>query len=125
MARLTNPDLAHPPGREERIAEVQRGPRSADRSEDRDIVITHVWFEATPRVFALPPARPLPVRLKPYETWETWLELEAIPSTIQDNLFGMARVRLSTGQVISSVENVGVPERGFVPGGPINTVDDK
>ena len=91
-------------------------------SEDQDIVITHVWFEATPRVFALPKDRPLPVRLKAAETWETWVEGRSLPSAIQDNPFGMARVRLSTGQVIRSVENVDVPERGFVPGGPITSL---
>jgi TIR domain len=94
-------------------------------SEDRDIVITHVWFEATPCVFALSPDRPLPVRLKPDETWETWLDLRSLPSAIQDNPFEMARARLSTGQVISSVENLNVPERGFVPGGPITSLDDE
>jgi TIR domain len=94
-------------------------------SENRDIVITHVWFEATPRVFAVPTDRPLPVRLKPDETWETWIDLRSLPSAIQGNPFGMARVRLSTGHVFSSVENVDVPERGFVPGGPITSLGDE
>jgi len=37
----------------------------------------------------------------------------------------MARVRLSTGQGIKWVQNVDVPERGFVPGGPISSLDDE
>jgi hypothetical protein len=94
-------------------------------SEDRDIVITHVWFEATPRVFALRNDRPLPVRLKPDETWETWIGVRSLPSEIQENPYEMARVRLSSGQVIGSVRNVDVPERGFVPGGPITSLGDE
>jgi len=34
----------------------------------------------------------------------------------------VARVRLSTGAIIQSTENIGVPERGFVPGGPISSI---
>jgi hypothetical protein len=88
-------------------------------SEGRDVVITHVWFEATPPVFALPKDRPLPVRLSPDDTWETWLEIGALPSALRRDPLSSARVRLSTGQVIHSVPNVDVPERGMVPGGPI------
>jgi hypothetical protein len=94
-------------------------------SEDRDIVITHVWFEGPPRVFALHRDRPLPVRLKPDETWETWLEVSALAPACRCDPFRMARVRLSTDQVIDSVENVDVPERGFVPGGPITSLGDE
>jgi hypothetical protein len=94
-------------------------------SEDRDIVITHVWFEGTPRVFAVRKDRPLPVRLKPDETWETWVELSKLGSALRFDPFRMARVRLSTGQVIESVEGVDVPERGFVPGGPITAQGDE
>jgi hypothetical protein len=93
-------------------------------SEGRDIEITHVWFEQSPCGFVLPKDRPLPVRLKPDETWEAWLEVSRLPPSIRDNPFVMARVRLSTGQVIESVENVDVPERGYVPGGPITSLDE-
>jgi hypothetical protein len=89
--------------------------------EDRDIEITHVWFEATPRLYVLREDRALPVRLNPYESWETWQEASSLPTAICDNAFELARVRLSTGLVIESVENVDVPERGFVPGGPVSS----
>ena len=88
--------------------------------EDRDIEITHVWFETTPRMYVLRMDRALPVRLKPYESWETWQDANTLPPAIRDDAFRLARVRLSTGLVIESVENVDVPERGFVPGGPVS-----
>jgi hypothetical protein len=84
--------------------------------EDRDIEITHVWFEATPRVDVVRLERVLPVRLKPYESWETWQEIFTLPAAIRFNAFTLARVRLTTGLVLESVEHVDVPERGFVPG---------
>jgi hypothetical protein len=90
-------------------------------SEERDIEITHVWFEATPRVHILREVRALPVRLKPSESWETWQEASSLPPAVRDNPFTLARVRLSTGLVIDSVENVDVPEEGFVPGRPLSS----
>jgi hypothetical protein len=85
--------------------------------KDRDVEITHVWFESTPRADILQPGRPLPVRLSPYQSWETWSYLHLLPEAVRDNAFALARVRLSTGEIVESVENVGVPARGYVPGG--------
>ena len=92
--------------------------------EDRDIEITHVWFEAVPRVDVVQLERVLPVRLKPYESWETWQDAFTLPQAIHDNAYRLARVRLSTGLVIESVENVDVPYKGFVPGGSVYSIDD-
>jgi hypothetical protein len=86
---------------------------------DRDVEITHVWFEGPPRVDVMHSDRRLPVRLRPYESWETWQLLNMLPDAVRHNAFNLARVRLSTGAIIQSTENVGVPARGFVPGGPI------
>ncbi len=36
-------------------------------------MITHVWFDAAPPVHLLLPERPLPKRLLPDETWESWI----------------------------------------------------
>ena len=85
--------------------------------DDRDVEITHVWFDATPQVHVLCSDRPLPVRLKPYESWETWQHLDTLPAVVRHDAFTLARVRLSTGDVIRSVENADVPSRGFVAGG--------
>ena len=87
-----------------------------------DLEITHVWIESQPKVYALNKSRPLPKRLKPHETWETWIPFQGIPyEFIRDGLYQLARVRLSTGEIVSSFKNEGVPEMGSVPGGPITT----
>lgn len=87
-------------------------------SKDREIVITHVSFECDPTVHAVPPKRPLPKRLKPDEPWETWIELDKLPKSVEKDPFRLGRVRLSTGKVVKSVENKNVPSHGMVPGGP-------
>ena len=89
---------------------------------DRDVEITHMWFEGPPRVDVMQPDRRLPVRLRPYESWETWQLQNTLPDAVRHNAFTLARVRLSTGAIIQSTENIGVPERGFVPGGPISSI---
>jgi hypothetical protein len=89
---------------------------------DRDVEITHVWFEGPPRVDVMRSDRPLPARLRPYESWETWQLLETIPEAVRHNPFTLARVRLSTGAIIQSSENIGVPPHGFVPGGPVSSM---
>jgi hypothetical protein len=88
-------------------------------SRDREVEVTHVWFDTQPRVHVLRPERPLPKRLRPDESWETWIECGNLPDAVNEYPYQLARVRLSTGEVFSSVENVGVPEEGEVPGGPI------
>lgn len=41
-------------------------------SRDRDIEITHIWFDTNPPLHIFNPDRPLPARLRPDETFETW-----------------------------------------------------
>lgn len=91
-------------------------------SKERDIEITHVWFNCTPRVDLINHDRPLPKRLKPDESWETWIELDDLPKDVHKNPFNLARVRLSTGKVYKSIENKNVPPLGAVPGGPITKI---
>jgi hypothetical protein len=84
-------------------------------SHDREIEITHVWFDLEPELYVVLDERPLPKRLRPDESWETWIEAaklvhEAHPETL-------ARVRLSSGKVIKSRRNANVPSLGYVPGG--------
>ena len=83
-----------------------------------EIEVTHVWFETAPPVYVIQPDRPLPKRLKPQETWETWLRVDSLDS--RQDVFVLARARLSTGIVVSSLKNVDVPLYGSVPGGPIS-----
>ncbi len=81
------------------------------------VEVTHVWFECAPQLHVLEPTRPLPKRLRPQETWETWIAAEALPPGYEPQVFTLGRARLSTGEVIASVENPSFPARGFVPGG--------
>ena len=94
----------------------------ANLSKDREVEITHVWFDCSHQIAVLQPSRPLPKRLKPEESWETWIEFSRIPSTVREteSVYALARVRLSSGRVIRSKENVNVPHVGTVPGGPIH-----
>jgi hypothetical protein len=64
------------------------------------------------------PDRPLPKRLKPDETWETWVDVGRVPD-VGDKVYKLGRARLSTGVVIKSRKNAAVPEQGSVPGGPV------
>lgn len=64
---------------------------------ERDIEVTHIWFECDPRVHVL--TRELPKRLTPNETWKTYIEIENVPV---DNPSTRARARLSTGVIVSS-----------------------
>lgn len=83
---------------------------------DRDIEITHVWVETNPKVHILVPERPLPVRLKSYETWETWVEALSVPERLRNYPYDLGRVKLSTGQTFRSKKNRDVPEKGYVAG---------
>ena len=89
-------------------------------SRDRAIEITHIWFQSHPEVHVLNPNRPLPKRLEPDETWETWIRVNDLPANYRDDAFTLARVRMSTGSVAYSQRNINVPPVGAVPGGPIN-----
>lgn len=85
-------------------------------SVDREVEITHVWMETSPRTHVTSDARPLPVRLRPAESWETWVYFDEFPSIPDPGIYQMARVRLSTGEVMTSTARTEVPELGFVPG---------
>jgi hypothetical protein len=58
--------------------------------------------------------RPLPKRLAPAESYETWVPVGDIPEG--ENVFEHFFAMLSTGEVFTSRENVDVRPRGFVAG---------
>jgi hypothetical protein len=91
-----------------------------NRSRERDLEVTHVWFALEPEVHAHPPDRLLPKRLKPDETWETWVEADRLPLGVAESLFTLGRARLSTGRIVKSKKNRDAPSQGAVPGGPIH-----
>src|SRR4051794_31073004 len=63
-------------------------------SQEKEVEITHVWINGHPQVSAIPPERPLPKRLKPDETWETWIDVAQVQDTRED-VFALGRARLS------------------------------
>ena len=85
-------------------------------SKSRELEITHVWFDTKPEVPVLEPTRPLPKRLKPDESWETWIGVNQISPTSNQNPYELARAKLSSGKVIKSKKNENVPSQGAVPG---------
>lgn len=88
-------------------------------SRTREVELTHLWLQLHSDTPVLQADRPLPKRLKPDESWETWFRVDAVPEQFHDSIYTLARARLSSGQLVSSEKNEGVPEAGAVPGGPI------
>jgi hypothetical protein len=85
-------------------------------SRSRALEVTHVYVDTEPQVSATPAQRPLPVRLEPDATWETWIPLSEIPQAEVSSVHDRGRVRLSTGRVAKSKHDSSVPESGWVPG---------
>jgi hypothetical protein len=87
-----------------------------NRSSKRDLEVTHVWFQTDREIHVLEPQRRLPVRLKPDESWETWLPVEALPQAFRSVALTLVRARLSSGAVVMSDPNRNVPTYGSVAG---------
>lgn len=85
-------------------------------SLQRNAEVTHVWIQCEKDIPVLNAFRTLPRRLRPEESWETWIEANKLPPSIRDDAFKLARVRLSNGRIIKSTENTNVPIAGYVPG---------
>jgi hypothetical protein len=79
---------------------------------DADVEVTHVWYQNGARVDIL--TRVLPVRLRPSETWETYIPTHSIPRDA--DVFRKFHALISTGEVFASVQNKDVPPRGYVAG---------
>ncbi len=86
-------------------------------SPSKDIEITHVWLKTVPEIHVANEARPLPKRLRPDESWETWLPIAVVPKDQRGSVARSARVRISTGKVFHSKLREEVPPAGFIPGG--------
>ena len=87
-----------------------------NRSLKRDVEITHVWIQGDEQIRIQNPDRNLPRRLKPEESWETWIPVDHLPKHLRNNAFELARVRLSNGKVLKSRKNKNVPESGTIAG---------
>ncbi|MGJ5813682.1 hypothetical protein [Paludibaculum fermentans] len=88
-------------------------------SLNREVEITHVWFDFPTKVHVLRGDRPLPKRLKMDEVWCTWVPVSTLPDVTDKSVFKSARVRLSNGRVVRSKQNTKVPCLGSVPEGGI------
>jgi hypothetical protein len=93
-------------------------------SSKKEIEITHVYFqnEDGNQIPVIQPDRPLPKRLRPDETWETWIRVELLPVNLLPDPFKKARLRLSTGKTFRSRYNKNVPQTGEVPGGMVTRI---
>ena len=87
-----------------------------NRSRDRAIEITHIRFDTTPPTELINLERPLPRRLSPEESWETWLPIASVPEKQRDKILRLGRVRFSDGTILRTRENRNVPAAGYVPG---------
>ncbi|HKO36411.1 MAG TPA: hypothetical protein VJV21_08025 [Pyrinomonadaceae bacterium] len=86
-------------------------------STSRDVEVTHIWIAGTRNIPIINLDRPLPARLRPDETWETWIPIRDIPAALLNSLFNLVRVQLSSGKIFKSKQNKNVPEVGHVAGG--------
>jgi hypothetical protein len=77
-----------------------------------DVEVTHVWYQNGRRVEIL--SRPLPVRLRPSETWETYVPASNISEDA--DVFHHFHALISTGEEFASVHNRDVPPAGYVAG---------
>ena len=80
---------------------------------DADVEITHAWYE-NEQISVEILSAPLPKRLKPFETYETWVPVTGIPES--EDCFQRFRVVASTGEVYTSRLNIDVRPLGFVAG---------
>jgi hypothetical protein len=84
-------------------------------SEDRDVVITDIWFATTPPVHVSDPG--LPVRLGCSDRWETSASVKSVPDGTANVEF-LARCRVSPDdKVVKSRPRQNMPPFGTVPRG--------
>ena len=77
-----------------------------------DVEVTHVWYKNGCRIDIL--SRLLPVRLRPNETWETYVATSIIPHDVE--ALQHFHALISTGEVFASEHNKYVPPTGYVAG---------
>ncbi|MEV0910253.1 hypothetical protein [Streptomyces hokutonensis] len=83
-------------------------------SPQREVWVTHIWFETEPEIHLLDPEHPFPMSLRLDETFETSIPVSEVPSGV--DLERRVCVALSSGDVYKSRLNENVPPVGFVAG---------
>lgn len=85
----------------------------ANLSPNSKFTITHIWVgDGKNKVNILNIQRPLPHKLEPSDTWETWIPKELVKE--QKDVFKKFQVMLTDGKVYKSKKNTNVPSAGFV-----------
>jgi hypothetical protein len=84
-------------------------------SRDRDIVVTHVWFDTPVQTQVFDQA--LPIRLRHGAPWETVVPVDDVAAA-KDEALWLARCQLSPDdKVVKSKPRLNVPPFGTVPRG--------
>lgn len=91
--------------------------KATNLSGEREVEITHIWFDSDPPLHVLNEHRPLPARLKLDETFETWVPVASVPGAGPGTAERLVRVKLSSGSVVKGRPNKTVPPVGHVAGG--------
>ena len=86
-------------------------------SPQREVTVTHVWWETEPKTHVINVQRPLPARIRSGDQWETWIPIDELRVADVEEDYSLARVQLADDSVVASVKRVNVPEAGVVPGG--------
>lgn len=99
---------------------------NATNLSENSIEITHLWYEdGKHHIPVRPNSRPLPKRLAVSEAWSSWISTNSIPEQTRSNAYDLFRLRLSSGEILTSVKDDSVPPYGSVAGGPILNADIK
>ncbi len=86
-----------------------------NRSRERDVVVTHVWFDTEPPAHVNDPD--LPKRLAYDARWETLVPTNQVPASPDQALY-LARCQLSPDdKTVKSRPRENVPDYGRVPRG--------
>jgi hypothetical protein len=96
------------------VSDEQLFVKVTNSSDSREVSITHIWLDTTPQIDLLNSARPLPARLQPDETFETWAPVAVLPNVA--GLEQLVRVKLSNGTTVKSRLNKDVRPVGHVAG---------
>jgi hypothetical protein len=83
-------------------------------SPQRELEVTHLWFETQPRYDYMSTERPPPFRLRSDETVEVWVAVSEVAR--HDKLEYQARARLSNGKVVKSRVDRKMPPTGLTAG---------
>jgi hypothetical protein len=88
------------------------------------IEFTHLWYEdGTHHIPVRCNSRPLPKRLAVNEVWSSWISVNSLPELARNDAYGLFRLRLSSGEILTSIKDDNIPPYGSVAGGPILTSD--